>query len=145
VLLTFVCFFLGLFILVVGAEGLVRGSSALALRLGITPLVVGLTVVAFGTSSPGLTTSVVAALRKESDIAMGHIVGSNVFNILAILGIASLITPLFSEGFSHVDFAVMTAFAAILLPMAWSGRTLSRPEGSVLLLGYVAYMAWIWP
>jgi len=101
--------------------------------------------VAVGTSMPELATSVVAALHKESDIAIGNIVGSNIFNILAILGLTALISPLSGAGFSHVDYAIMIGFAVILLPMAWSGRMLSRPEGAVLLLGYFSYMAWIWP
>lgn len=143
---------LSMLLIVAGLGGLIGGgmlfvNSAveIARLFEVDEAIIGLTIVAIGTSMPELATSVVAAIRKESDIAIGNIVGSNIFNILAILGIASLITPLSSEGFTHVDFAVMTAFAAILLPMAWSGRTLSRPEGSVLLLGYVAYMAWIWP
>jgi cation:H+ antiporter len=143
---------LSILLIVAGLGGLIGGgmlfvNSAveIARLFEVDEAIIGLTIVAIGTSMPELATSVVAALRKESDIAIGNIVGSNIFNILAILGVASLITPLSSEGFSPVDFAVMTAFAAILLPMAWSGRTLSRPEGSVLLLGYLGYMAWIWP
>ncbi len=143
---------LSILLIVAGLGGLIGGgmlfvNSAveIARLFNVDEAIIGLTIVAIGTSMPELATSVVAALRKESDIAIGNIVGSNIFNILAILGIASLIKPLSSEGFSHVDFAVMVAFAAILLPMAWSGRTLSRPEGSILLLGYVGYMAWIWP
>jgi len=139
-------------LIVAGLAGLIGGgmlfvNSAVEIAhlFEVDEAIIGLTIVAIGTSMPELATSVVAALRKESDIAIGNIVGSNVFNILAILGIASLITPLSSAGFSHVDFAVMLVFAVILLPMAWSGRTLSRPEGFVLLLGYFGYMAWIWP
>jgi len=143
---------LSILLILVGLAGLigggmlfVRSAVEIARLFSVDEAIIGLTIVAIGTSMPELATSVVAAIRKESDIAIGNIVGSNVFNILAILGIASLITPLSSEGFTHLDYAVMTAFAAILLPMAWSGRTLSRPEGTVLLLGYIGYMAWIWP
>lgn len=143
---------LSILLIVAGLGGLIGGGMLfvdsaveIARLFDVDEAIIGLTIVAIGTSMPELATSVVAAIRKESDIAIGNIVGSNVFNILAILGIASLITPLSSEGFTHLDYAVMTAFAAILLPMAWSGRTLSRPEGTVLLLGYIGYMAWIWP
>jgi cation:H+ antiporter len=139
-------------LIVAGLAGLIGGgmlfvNSAVEIArvFEVDEAIIGLTIVAIGTSMPELATSVVAAFRKESDIAIGNIVGSNIFNILAILGIASLITPLSGEGFTHIDYAVMTAFAVILLPMAWSGRTLSRPEGTVLLLGYFGYMAWIWP
>lgn len=139
-------------LIVAGLAGLIGGgmlfvNSAVEIArvFEVDEAIIGLTIVAIGTSMPELATSVVAAFRKESDIAIGNIVGSNVFNILAILGIASLITPLSGSGFTHVDYAVMTAFAVILLPMAWSGRTLSRPEGTVLLLGYFGYMAWVWP
>ena len=135
----------GLALLVFGARFLVDGAIIIARTYGWSEALIGLTIVAIGTSLPELATSLLAAIKKESDIAVGNIVGSNVFNILAILGIASLITPLSGAGFSNVDYAVMTAFAVILLPMAWSGRTLSRPEGTILLLGYFGYMAWIWP
>ena len=87
-------FALGLAALVVGAEALVRGASRLALSAGISPLVVGLTVVAFGTSSPEMAVSVQSALSGQVDLAIGNVVGSNVFNVLFILGISALITPL---------------------------------------------------
>ena len=84
----------GLVLLVIGGEMLVRGASKLAVSIGISPLVVGLTVVSFGTSSPELAVSVQAALTGQVDIAMGNVVGSNIFNVLFILGLAALITPL---------------------------------------------------
>lgn len=139
-------------LIVIGLGGLIGGGMLfvdsaveIARVYEVDEAIIGLTIVAIGTSMPELATSVVAALRKESDIAIGNIVGSNIFNILAILGIASLISPLSAAGFSTVDFVVMISFAIILLPMAWSGRILSRPEGTVLLLGYLSYMAYIWP
>jgi cation:H+ antiporter len=139
-------------LIIAGLGGLVGGGILLvdsaveiARAFEVDEAVIGLTIVAIGTSMPELATSVVAAIRKESDIAIGNIVGSNIFNILAILGIASLIFPLSSVGFSVIDFSVMLGFACVLLLMAWSGRTLSRLEGSLLLLGYVGYMASLWP
>ena len=87
-------FCLGLVALVVGAELLVRGSSKLALSFGVSPLVVGLTIVAFGTSAPEVAVSVGSALNGNADVAIGNVVGSNIFNVLFILGVAALITPL---------------------------------------------------
>jgi cation:H+ antiporter len=139
-------------LIIAGLGGLVGGGMLfvdsaveIAREFEVDEAVIGLTIVAIGTSMPELATSVVAAMRKESDIAIGNIVGSNIFNILAILGIASLILPLSSAGFSAIDFSVMLGFACALLLMAWSGRQLSRPEGAVLLLGYVGYMTYLWP
>lgn len=139
-------------LIVIGLGGLVGGGMLfvdsaveIARVFEVDEAIIGLTIVAIGTSMPELATSAVAAIRKESDIAIGNIVGSNIFNILAILGIASLISPLSAIGFSTADYLVMIGFAVILLPMAWSGKTLSRPEGTVLLLGYLSYMAYIWP
>lgn len=136
---------IGLAGLIGGGMLFVRSAVEIAHIYNVDEAIIGLTIVAIGTSMPELATSVVAAVRKESDIAIGNIVGSNIFNILAILGIASLISPLSGTGFSTGDYLVMISFAVILLPMAWSGRTLSRPEGTVLLLGYLSYMAYIWP
>jgi len=139
-------------LIAVGLAGLVGGGMLfvdsaveIARIFDVDEAIIGLTIVAIGTSMPELATSAVAAIRKESDIAIGNIVGSNIFNILAILGIAALIRPLSSADFSSADYIVMIGFAVILLPMAWSGKTLSRPEGTVLLLGYLSYMAYIWP
>lgn len=139
-------------LIVAGLAGLVGGGMLfvdsaveIARIFAVDEAIIGLTIVAIGTSMPELATSAVAALRKESDIAIGNIVGSNIFNILAILGIASMISPLSGLGLNTADYLVMIGFAIILLPMAWSGKTLSRPEGTVLLLGYLSYMAYIWP
>lgn len=136
---------LGLAALVGGGMLLVDSAVELARLFNIDETIIGLTIVAIGTSMPELATSVVAALRKQSDIALGNIVGSNIFNILSILGIASIITPLSSAGFSQVDFGVMIGFAIILLPMCMTRRKLDRVEGIVLIAGYLAYMYYIWP
>lgn len=137
--------FIGLAGLIGGGMLFVDSAVEIARVYKVDEAIIGLTIVAIGTSMPELATSVVAAIRKESDIAIGNIVGSNIFNILAILGIAALIRPLSGAGFTTTDYLTMIGFAVILLPMAWSGRTLSRPEGTVLLLGYLCYMAYIWP
>jgi len=136
---------LGLAALIGGGMMFVDAAVELARIFNVDETIIGLTIVAIGTSMPELATSVVAALRKHSDIALGNIVGSNIFNILSILGIASMITPLSSVGFSQIDFAVMVAFAVILLPMCMTRRKLDRMEGLVLLAGYLAFMYYIWP
>ena len=136
---------LGLAALIGGGIMLVDAAVELARIFNVDETIIGLTIVAIGTSMPELATSVVAAIRKQSDIALGNVVGSNIFNSLGILGIASMITPLSSVGFSQVDFAVMVAFAAILLPMCMTRRKLDRLEGLILLSGYLAYMVYIWP
>lgn len=135
----------GLVLLYVGAEGLVRGSASLAGRLGLTPLVIGLTVVAFGTSMPELAVSVEATLNGRSDIALGNVVGSNIGNIGLILAVAALIAPLKVQAkVLRVDTPLMMAVSALLLVMVLDGR-LGRLEGTVLVTGvllYVAFSLW---
>ncbi len=123
--------------LVVGADLFVGGAVALAEGAGVSNAVIGLTVVAVGTSLPELATSVVASARGEGELAVGNVVGSNVFNLLGILGIGAIVRPLVSPGLQAVDLVVMAAFAAVLVPMMVSGRRLVRPEALVLLAGYV--------
>ncbi len=132
---------LGIGLLVGGGRLLVTGAVTIAEAFGLSDAVIGLTVVAIGTSLPELATSLVAALRGESDIAIGNVVGSNLFNLLAVLGVTSAVTPIDAGGLSVVDFGVMLAFTAVLLPVAWTGFRIVRWEGGVLLAGYVAYLA----
>ncbi len=130
----------GLFLLVVGAEALVRGASGLALIARITPAVVGLTVVAAGTSMPELVVSVQASLQGDVGIAAGNIVGSNVFNIGAILGLCALVRPLRIQSNSvKLEWPVMFAAALVFLLMSRDGA-ISRTEAAVLLLGLVAFV-----
>lgn len=136
-----VFFALGLALLVVGAELLVRGASRLALRFGITPLVVGLTVVAFGTSAPELAVSVQAGLAGQADIAAGNIVGSNIFNVLFILGVAALILPLaVSQQLVRLDVPLMIGVSLLFGVMALDGR-IGRFDGLLLVVGIVGYTA----
>jgi len=129
----------GLACLILGAEILVRSGSALAARLGISSLVIGLTVVAFGTSSPELAVSAKAALSGQSDIALGNIVGSNIFNVLFILGISALISPLVvSKQLVKVDIPIMIGVSILLLLMAIDGK-LSQLDGAVLFSGIISY------
>jgi cation:H+ antiporter len=130
-------------LLVLGARFFVDGAVTVARAFGWSEAVIGLTIVAIGTSLPELATSVVAALKKESDIAVGNIVGSNVFNLLGILGLTALVTPLSAAGLSAVDLAVMAAFSLVLWVFAFFGRRISRLQGAFLLGGYVAYLSWL--
>ncbi|WP_412068460.1 calcium/sodium antiporter [Rubrivirga sp. IMCC43871] len=129
--------------LVLGADLFVGGAVALAEGAGVSNAVIGLTVVAVGTSLPELATSVVAAARGEGELAVGNVVGSNVFNLLGILGIGAIVRPLVAPGLQVVDLAVMAAFAAVLVPMMVSGRRLVRPEAMVLLAAYVGYIGYL--
>jgi len=129
----------GLCLLFVGAEALVRGSSALALRAGVAPLVVGLTVVAFGTSGPELVVSVKASAEGNGAIALGNVFGSNICNILGILGVAALVRPIPVAEIGHLDLAVMAGTAALVLPLMSTGFCLKRWEGALLLAGYAVY------
>ena len=135
----------GLALLVVGADLLVEGAVAVARRLGLSEAVIGLTIVAVGTSMPELATSVVAAFRGEGDIAIGNVVGSNIFNVLGILGTAALVRPLRIEGISPVDLAAMTLVAILLLPLMRTGFRLVRWEGGLLLAFYAAYVYYLLP
>lgn len=130
---------LGLAMLVGGAKLLVGSAVWLAQLLGVTQAVIGLTIVAVGTSLPELATSVVAALKGERDIAIGNVVGSNIFNILAILGAAPIVKPLKAANISPTDLAVMLFCAAVLYPIMKTGLVISRKEGAFLLLVYVGY------
>ncbi len=135
----------GLGLLVFGGELLVRGASRLAAMAGISPLVIGLTVVAFGTSAPELAVSVKAALDGQTDIAVGNVVGSNIFNVLFILGISALICPLIvSSQLIRVDVPIMIAVSVAALLLGLDGR-IGPIDGGLLFVGLLAYLGWtIW-
>jgi cation:H+ antiporter len=135
----------GLALLVAGSHFIVDGAVSLARGFGVNEAIIGLTIVAMGTSLPELVTCVVAALKKEPDIVLGNIVGSNLFNLLGILGAAALAKPLIGTGIRMSDFLVMIAFTIALVPILWSFRKLQRWEAVLLLVGYVSYLAWRWP
>lgn len=140
-------FALGLFTLVAGAELLVRGAARLALSFGVSPLVVGLTVVAFGTSTPELAVSVGSALEGKADIAIGNVVGSNTFNILGCLGLSGLVSGdlglTMAPSLLAFDIWVMLAVALACLPVFMTGREIARWEGGVFLGYYIAYVAYL--
>ncbi len=131
---------LGLSMLTIGSDLFIRGARPFAISLGVSEAFIGLTVVAVGTSLPELITSVVAAARGESDIAVGNVVGSNIFNLLAILGTSALLRPIRAPGVVGIDYIAMLAAALVLLPFAWSRLRLSRWEAMLLLAGYAAYL-----
>lgn len=133
----------GLGLLVLGSNLFVNGAVSAAEKLGVSEAVIGLTIVALGTSLPELITSVVASLKNENDIAIGNAVGSNVFNILSILGISSLINPISNTGVTIVDLSVMMFFTIVILPVCWTKFTLRRWEGAFLFAGYIAYMIYL--
>jgi cation:H+ antiporter len=128
--------------LIFGANRFLLGAVGVGESLGVPDAIIGLTVVAVGTSLPELAVSIVAAVRKHADVAVGNIIGSNIFNILCILGISSLINPLPLQGrLLEIDQFVMLAAAVGLLLFLFFGLRLSRMKGALLLLGYVAYIA----
>jgi len=130
---------IGLGLLAAGADLLVRGASRLAASLGLSPLIIGLTVVAYGTSAPEFAVSLKAALAGQADIALGNVVGSNTFNVLLILGVSSLIAPLIvSQQLVRLDVPVMIAVSGLTWALAADG-SVSRPEGIALVVGIVAY------
>ncbi|MCM2313240.1 MAG: calcium/sodium antiporter [Steroidobacteraceae bacterium] len=136
-------FILGLGALVAGAELLVRGASKIALSLGISPLVVGLTIVAMGTSSPEVAVSVGAVVNGNTDIAVGNVMGSNVFNVLFILGVSALITPLVVHSqIIRQEVPIMIGASVVFAVMALDGR-LGRSESALLLVLLVAYMVFL--
>ena len=143
--LTAVLFVLGLALLIIGAELLVRGASGLASRIGLSPLVIGLTVVAYGTSAPELAISASAALSGEADLAVGNVIGSNIFNILFVLGLSATIAPLLvSQQLVRIDVPIMIAASSLLLLFAWDGN-LNRTEGVLLFSGALHYTGFaIW-
>ncbi len=130
----------GLALLVVGANLLLRGAVDIARLLGIGEAVIGLTVVAIGTSLPELATSIVAARRGEPDVALGNAIGSNALNILAVLGVAAMINPIQTEGIRTLDLGVMLGSAIMLWVLLGRNFELDRIEGGALLLAYVFYL-----
>ncbi len=133
---------IGIALLMAGAELLVQGAVALARAGGISDEVIGLTLVAFGTSLPELATSIVAAIRRKPDVCIGNVLGSNIFNLLGITGVAAMVTPIvFTEDILTFDLWVLAFATAVLMVVMVTGRRISRGEGAGLLLLYAAYIA----
>ena len=136
----------GLTVLVVGSQLLVNAATDIAEAAGVSDLVIGLTVVAIGTSLPELATSILAAMRGQRDIAVGNVIGSNLFNLMSVLGLTSIVA---SDGIPvsdvslRLDFPVMLAATIVLVPIVWNGFQIKRWEGFVLIAFYAAYVAYL--
>lgn len=136
---------LGLGVLIAGSELLVKGAVVIARSLGVGETIISLTIIAAGTSMPELASSIVATIKKEYDIAIGNIIGSNIFNILAIVGISSIVSPLSALAISNIDLYVMLGVTLLLLPFFRTSYTLKRDEGIFMIGIYLIYMYYLWP
>ena len=126
-----------------GSDWVVDGATTVASAMGISQTLIGLTVVAFGTSLPELATSIVAAKKKEVDMALGNVIGSNIFNILMVLGIASAVSPVAFLTENVIDIVILIIFSAIVWVLAWTKKELNRKEGILMLILYAAYVVYI--
>jgi len=134
----------GLGLLVWGADLLVAGAITTARLAGMSETVIGLTIVAIGTSLPELVATLAAALKGRSDVAFGNIVGSNLYNILGILGVTAIIHPIaIPADIGAVDWIVLIGSAVLMMIFAMSGKRITRLEGAVMLAGYAAYMVYL--
>lgn len=133
----------GLIILMMGANLFLEGAVRIAELLGMSNAVIGLSVVALGTSLPELATSAVASMKGESDISLGNVVGSNIFNILMILGVTAMLFPIGASDISMIDISIMLFLSVIILPMGLRGNVFSRLNGAFLLLIYAGYMFYL--
>lgn len=143
--MTIILLLAGLGLIVLGADWLVDGASAIARKAGVSEFVIGLTIVGFGTSCPELVVSLTGAIQGNADIAIGNVIGSNVFNILLILGCSSVITPLSFGGMSLVDAGILIVSCLLLLLWAYSGSKcrIDRWEGALMLLVFAAYYCYL--
>lgn len=143
ILMAIVWILVGLGILVFGAKVLVLGAVYVAKYFSISDAVIGITIVAIGTSLPELATSLVAAIKGEKDIAVGNVIGSNLFNILLIMGVSPMICPIPAPGISLLDLSVMLLCTFLLIPMMWTGKRISRWEGACLLVIGITYTVFL--
>ncbi|MCY4051505.1 MAG: calcium/sodium antiporter [Gammaproteobacteria bacterium] len=132
---------IGLVMLVYGADFFVDGAVQLARMIGISEAIISLTLIALGTSLPEIASTLIASLKGRGDLAIGNAIGSSIFNILAILGLTSLITPLSMGNISWVDLAFMTCTALVVLPIFYTGNKMTRPEGAFMVFCYFAYLS----
>ncbi|GLQ21329.1 calcium/sodium antiporter [Algimonas porphyrae] len=138
---------IGIALLVLGAEGLIRGASAIARSFGISEALIGITVVGIGTSLPEATASILASIKRENTLAFANIVGSNIFNGLAILGVTGLVFPLSFDvsaaGFSLIDGLVLMGATLMMFVFAVTHRKVVRWEAALMLTGYIVYLGWL--
>ena len=136
---------LGLIALAFGSNFLVSGAVDLARLWGLSEALIGLTIVSIGTGTPELATALMAAYRKTADIAIGNAVGSNLFNIMFVVGLAGLVAPMDATGINPSDLYVMFGLTILVLPTVWTGLVLDRKEGFLFVAIYVAYIYYLWP
>jgi cation:H+ antiporter len=135
----------GLGVLAMGSQLLVQNAVFVAKALGVSEMVIGLTIIAAGTSMPELATSVVAAFRGQSDIALGNVLGSSLFNLLFVLGGTAMIRPVSTAGLQHFDLYALIGVTVLMLPLLATGKRLGRREGLLLFACYGVYLAFMWP
>lgn len=133
----------GFVLLIVGADIFVEGSSAIAKRFKIPTIIIGLTIVAIGTSLPELVTSMVAAKKGESDLALGNVIGSNIFNLLVVLGASAILSPMTVDMLAIYDTLVLLFVSVLALIFAKTSKRFSRPEGTVMIAIYVIYFIYV--
>ena len=126
-----------------GGDFVVDGASTIASSLGLSQTLIGLTIIAMGTSLPELVTSIVASRKDEVDMALGNVIGSNIFNILLVLGVAAAISPMGFALENIIDIAFLIIISAITLVFAWTSKEINRKEGIIMLVLYAAYMVYI--
>lgn len=126
-----------------GGDFVVDGASVIAAGLGLSQTLIGLTIVAMGTSLPELVTSIIAARKNEVDMALGNVIGSNIFNILFVLGIAASISPVAFLMENVIDIVILTAMSLVVMAFAWTAQTIKRNEGIMMLVIYAVYMVYI--
>lgn len=135
----------GIALLVTGARLLVNGAVSISAAAGVSEALIGLTMVAFATSLPELATALVAVKRDHGDLVIGSVIGSNIFNILLVLGATASVHPLYVLDIESVDLLVMTGLGVLLVPIMWTGYRISRLEGLLLLAVYSGYLYHLWP
>lgn len=133
----------GLGILILGAHLMIVGATGIARTFAIPEGVIGLTVVAIGTSLPELATAVVAALRRQGELILGALIGSNILNILFVLGVTGTVRAVYLTDIMAEDLILMSMLALVMIPVAWTGYVVSRLEGGLLLAAYCSYIAWL--
>jgi cation:H+ antiporter len=135
----------GIAVLIFGSRVLVDNAVVVAKSLGVSDVVIGLTIIAAGTSMPELATSLVAAIRGQSDIALGNVLGSSIFNLFFVLGGAAIIHPVRTVGLQAFDLWGLIGMTVLMFPILWRDRRVSRIEGIILLGAYASYLAVMWP
>ena len=142
ILLAILSLVAGFVLLIKGADFFVDGSSSVAKRLRVSSMIIGLTIVAMGTSLPELVTSIIAAKKGDVDMAIGNVIGSNIFNILLVLGISAAISPVALITENIIDIAVLIGFTLIAYVFSITGKKISRLEGAIMVCLYAGYTAY---